>query len=121
MGTKAAEELNEQLFAKAVKSLKQMEPVWQQQLEMLLGHKAKLELDFDGLGGNYSLVQPFIHQGLTGALEGLGLVAFDPVWRKKLEGVKGMVIAPAKKGAVSVKGGKLTVKVALQETGRAPT
>ncbi len=80
-----AQSLNDENFRSAVTSLKPNEPTWAMQLQMVFQRPIALILNFDSLGGKYELIQPFIHQGLTGTLEALTQIAFDPACKALAE------------------------------------
>ncbi len=114
-----------ELFADAVKGLREVEPVWGQQVEMALGHRVELILDYESLGGKYQWIQPLIHQALTGGLGALSRVAFSsPASRERLEVlIRRLVIrgSDAGKGCFAELGdGVLTIGAPLVADGPAP-
>ncbi|MCX7048426.1 MAG: YqcC family protein [Candidatus Sumerlaeota bacterium] len=90
---------NADLFASAIESLRAMEPIWRQQIELALGHEAELVIDWDSLGGRYERMQPFIHQVIAGALEAIVSVGFSPATQTRLrESVRRVVIGLCEEG-----------------------
>jgi hypothetical protein len=87
------EQLNDENFRTAAISLKENEPTWAMQLEMVLQRPVTLSLDFDSLNGSYALVQPFIHQALTATLEAITSIAFDPAFKTLTERIEHVTIA----------------------------
>ena len=112
------EGLNAENFERAAKSLKENEPIWASQLEMMLGHPVKVDLDFGSLDGRFERVNPFIHQGLSAVLEGLGRLLLDrPTWDPFLAKIRRVKIAGAPEDApcsATLTRGTLFVRVPLK-------
>lgn len=94
-GTSAANDLNAQKFAAALASFKEIEPMWRQQLEIVARHPIELALDYASLHGRYERVQPYIHNAVSGAIEAIAHLAFDPVAGPKLANVRKVTISSA--------------------------
>ncbi len=111
------EELNAELFRSAVKSLRQAIPNWKMQADLLLGHPVQFASDFDSLGGRYERVQPFVHFAITGALEAIAKVRFDPAFGTALTVVRRIVVQACppgeERGVVTLSGSVLTIGVPL--------
>ena len=113
------ETLNAENFALAVTSLKTNEPVWADQLTMMVGHPVSIDLDFASLDGRFERVTPFIHQGLSGVLEGLGRLLVDrETWGPFLARIQKVKISAAPGDAVCAAtlniAGMLHVRVPLK-------
>jgi hypothetical protein len=120
-----AETQNVEHFNQAVASMREIEPMWRQQLEMVIGHPVELSPDFDALSGRYELVQPFVHQAITGALGAVTQLAFDPAVPADFKAsLNRLIIRPAGEGqscAVEFAAGEMTISVPLIAEGPAPT
>jgi uncharacterized protein YqcC (DUF446 family) len=118
-----AAQRNAENFRGAVEHLRSVEDAWRQQLEFALGHPAALHLDYDALNGNYDLVQPFIHQALSGALGAISMVGFDPAWKPKIAVAQQIVITLPPAGeetSATMDGETLVVRVKLGPEGPPP-
>jgi hypothetical protein len=89
----SAEALNDDLFRSAVESFKSAQDAWRQQVEMATGRPTELVLDYDALRGQYDLLQPFIHQALSGALGALSTLAFSPDYMGKMPAIDRLEIS----------------------------
>ncbi|MFI5377951.1 MAG: YqcC family protein [Tepidisphaerales bacterium] len=120
-----AESQNAALFEGAVKSLREVESVWRGQLEMALGHEAGLVVDYGSLGGRFERVQPFVHQAVSGALQAISQLGFNPATQGRLrERVQQVIITAGADGqecAAELADGVLTVKAPLVEGEPPPT
>lgn len=109
------------LFASAMESTRGAEPTWREQVKMLFGGRpVALELDWACLQGRYPLIQPFVHRALTGTMEALGMVAFDPAHKSRLETVRRVVVTGRDEEvapSVALDGGDLTFTVGLAPGG----
>ena len=121
----AAGSQNTELFDSAVKSLREVEPMWRQQLEMALGHATEFEVDYDSLGGQFEQVQPFVHQAISGALAAITQIGFNPATQGPLrERVHGVVVRAGEDGArcaAELDDGTLTIRAPLAGDGPPPT
>jgi uncharacterized protein YqcC (DUF446 family) len=118
------ERLNAENFELAVRSLRENEPMWASQLEMMLGHPVKITLDFASLEGRFERVRPFIHQGLSAVLEGLGRLLLDrDTWAPFFAMIRRVRIAGAAEDAqctATLSNGTLSVRVPLKVADIAP-
>ncbi|HEY4329413.1 MAG TPA: hypothetical protein VGN88_06735, partial [Phycisphaerae bacterium] len=110
----AARQLNDTNFRTAAVSLKQNEPIWATQLELVFKHPTSLSLDFDSLNGTYDLVQPFIHQALTGSVEALTKIAFDPECEKLVQSIHAVIIRQGNLCQATLTAGTLTLHIPLK-------
>jgi hypothetical protein len=92
---------------------------------MVFQHPVTLRLDFDSLEGRFERIQPFIHQGLTAAVEALTHLAFEPKFKPKVAEIQEVVVAGLDGSAgpdVAFDAGVLTVGVPIKlGDHRAPT
>jgi hypothetical protein len=111
------EELNADLFKSAVKSLREAIPNWKMQADLLLGHSVQFVPDFNSLGGRYERIQPFVHFAITGALEAITKVRFDPTFGPGLTEVRRIIVQACppgeERGVVTLAGPVLTIGVPL--------
>lgn len=114
---------NDEAFASAVASFQSAEDAWKMQLDMALGHATSMYVDYDSLNGRYELLQPFIHQALSGALGAVSVVAFDPQWQRLIREVRRVWIRRADDGvptSATVNGDELIMRVNIDQEGPPP-
>jgi|GEM_PF-3760993 len=114
---------NDELFASAVASFQSAEDAWKMQLDMALGHATSMYVDYDSLNGRYELLQPFIHQALSGALGAVSMVGFDPQWQRLIREVRRVWIRRADDGvptSATVNGDELIMRVNIDQEGPPP-
>jgi hypothetical protein len=108
---------NDENFRTAAASLKDNEPTWSMQLEMLFQRPIPVRLNFDSLHGDFALVQPFIHQGLTATMEALTKIAFDSARKDFAAKIQSVLVSGEAEGApvrIEMANGALSVGVPLK-------
>jgi uncharacterized protein YqcC (DUF446 family) len=113
-----------EMFDQAVGSLREVVPMWAQQIEMALGHSVDLVVDFDSLDRRFARVRPFVAQAITGALTAISQLGFDPDWKDAISSaVQRVVIRASDEGeacGAELSEGCLTVYAPLVDDGPPP-
>jgi hypothetical protein len=67
-GVEEPDEPVDRNFNEAIHHIEAAKIHWVAQLEMVLRHPVQLWLDVNSLHGTYALIQPFVHQAISGTL-----------------------------------------------------
>jgi len=111
-GVEEPEDFTDERFIQAIHAVEATKIHWIAQLEMCLRHPVTLWLDVQALHGNFDLVQPFVHQAISGTLTAISMLAFDPQWQHKIAITKRVLItlpAPGQQTFAKLENGTLTM------------
>ena len=117
-GVEEPEDPSDPNFNEAIRHIEATKIHWVAQLELVLRHPVQLWLDVHSLHGVYSMVRPFVHQAISGTLQAVSALAFDPQWRDKITPVTVVHVTrcpPGKETSATLKNGILTVSFKLRQ------